>query len=240
MEPTPDFPLPKPESRPTESVFDELTTSLTSVHAWCSKLGITINSLVRGLRALLLGRYLGQDIREVTFGVMVTGRDGDIDGIYEMVGLTVNTVPFGVILDRTQLMPSWLQTTHPQSGELMNQSHVGLLDIEMWVIQKTLFQSMLVNTKSRAQGRDKLSDVADDGLSWVDKSGYNQVNYRLTVSFAENEDVDGLQLHLSGQHRGDYYSSMVAYLNLTLDTLVGESPSADKLTIDDLLDQIPP
>ncbi|KAJ1661083.1 Nonribosomal peptide synthetase [Dispira simplex] len=228
MEPTPDLPLPKPENSPMVSVKSELFTSLTLVRAWCSKLGITINSLVRGLWALLLGRYLGQDIREVTFGVMVTGRDGDIDGIDEMVGLTVNTVPFRVILDRTQLMQSWLQTIHSQS------------DIETWVDQKPLFQSMLVNTKSRAQSRDKLSDVAEDGLSWVNKGGYNQVDYPLTVSFDENEDVDGLQLHLSGQHGDDYYSSMVAYLNLILDTLVGESPSADKLTVGDLLDQIPP
>ncbi|KAJ1658725.1 Nonribosomal peptide synthetase [Dispira simplex] len=240
MEPTPDLPLPKPENSPMVSVKNELFTSLTLVRAWCSKLGITINSLVRGLWALLLGRYLGQGVREVTFGVMVTGRDGYIDGIDEMVGLTVNTVPFRVILDRTQLMQSWLQTIHSQSGELMNHSHVGLLDIETWVDQKPLFQSMLVNTKSRAQGRDKLSDVANDGLSWVNKGGYNQVDYPLTVSFAENEDVNGLQLHLSGQHGGDYYSSMVAYLNLILDTLVVKSPSADKLTVGDLLDLIPP
>ncbi|KAJ1659578.1 Nonribosomal peptide synthetase [Dispira simplex] len=239
MKPTPDLPLPKPENSPMVSAQNELTTSLTLVRAWCSKLGITINSFVRGLWALLLGRYLVQDIREVTFGVMVTGRDGDIDGIDEMVGLTVNTVPFRVILDRTQLMQSWLQTIHSQSGGLMNHSHVGLLDIETWANQKLLFQSMLVNTKSRAQSRDKLSDVAEDGLSWVNKGGYNQVDYPLTVSFAENEDVDGLQLHLSGQHGGDYYSSMVAYINLILDTMVGESPFNDMLTVGDFLDQIP-
>ncbi|KAJ1659927.1 Nonribosomal peptide synthetase [Dispira simplex] len=240
MEPIPDLPLPKPESSPMESVFDKLTTSLTLVRAWCGKIGITVNSLVRGLWALLLGRYLGQDTREVIFGVMVTGRDGDIDGIDEMVGLTVNTVPFRVILDRTQLMQSWLQTIHSQSGELMNHSHVGLLDIETWVDQKSLFQSMLVNTKSRAQGRDKLSDVAEDGLSWVDKGGYNQVDYPLTVGFAENGDFGELQIHISGKHGNSYYSSMVAYLNSVLVTLVGESPSTDKLNVGDLLDLVPP
>ncbi|KAJ1658698.1 Nonribosomal peptide synthetase [Dispira simplex] len=240
MEPTPDLPLPKSESSPAESLIDDLITSLTSVRTWCSKMGITVNSLVRGLWALLLGRYLGKDTREVTFGVMVTGRDGDIDGIDEMVGLTVNTLPFRVILDRAHLVQSWLQDIHAQSGELMSHGHVGLLDIETWVNQKPLFQSMLVNTKSRAQGMEDLPDVAEEGMCWVNKGGYNQVDYPLTVSFAENEDVDGLQLHLSGQHGDDYYSSMVAYLNLILDMLVGESPSAGKLTVGDLLDQIPP
>ncbi|KAJ1656295.1 Nonribosomal peptide synthetase [Dispira simplex] len=239
MKPTSDLSLPKSENRPTESVTGELTTSLTSVRAWCNKSGITVNSLVRGLWALLLGRYLGQGTHEVTFGVMVTGRDGDIDGIDEMVGLTVNTIPFRVTLDRTQSIQSWLQAIHTQSGEVMSHSHVGLLDIETWVDQKSLFQSMLVNAKSRAQGRDKIAGVAEEGLRWVDKGGYNQVDYPLTVSFAENEDVGGLQLSVSGNHGTSYYSSIIAYLNTILDTLVGKAPSA-KLTVGDLLDQIPP
>ncbi|KAJ1660298.1 Nonribosomal peptide synthetase [Dispira simplex] len=239
MKPTSQLSLPKSENRPTESVTGELTTSLTSVRAWCNKSGITVNSLVRGLWALLLGRYLGQGTHEVTFGVMVTGRDGDIDGIDEMVGLTVNTIPFRVTLDRTQSIQAWLQVIHTQSGEVMSHSHVGLLDIETWVDQKSLFQSMLVNTKSRAQGRDKLSDVAEEGLRWVDKGGYNQVDYPLTVSFAENEDVGGLQLSISGNHGTSYYSSMIAYLNTILGTLIGKVPFA-KLTVGDLLNQIPP
>ncbi|KAJ1659627.1 Nonribosomal peptide synthetase [Dispira simplex] len=240
MEPTPDLPLPKSENSPTESATDELTPSLTSVRAWCNKLGITINSLVRGLWALLLGRYLGKETREVTFGVMVTGRDGDIDGIDEMVGLSVNTVPFRVTLDPTQSVQSWLQAIHTQSGELMSHSYVGLLDIEMWANQRPLFQSMLVNTKSRARYMKDLSVITEEKLRWVNKGGYNQVDYPLTVSFAENGDFGGLQLHISGKHGSSYYSSMVAYLNTVLGTLVGESPSADKLTVGDLLDQIPP
>ncbi|KAJ1659188.1 Nonribosomal peptide synthetase [Dispira simplex] len=239
-EPTPDLPLPKPENSPTESATDALTPSLTSVRAWCSKLGITINSLVRGLWALLLGRYLGKDTREVTFGVMVTGRDGDIDGIDEIVGLTVNTVPFRVILGRTHLVQSWLQAIHSQSGDLMSHSHVGLLDIEIWANQRPLFQSMLVNTKSRARYMKDLSGITEEKLRWVNKGGYNQVDYPLTVSFAENEDFGRLQLHVSGKHGSSYYSSMVAYLNTVLETLVSESPSTDELTVGDLLDQIPP
>ncbi|KAJ1948954.1 hypothetical protein IWQ62_006815, partial [Dispira parvispora] len=70
MEPTPNLPFPSPQNSPVESVTERLTTSLSLMRTWCSKLGITINSLVRGLWALLLGRYLGKDTREVTFGVM--------------------------------------------------------------------------------------------------------------------------------------------------------------------------
>ncbi|KAJ1969009.1 hypothetical protein IWQ62_000897, partial [Dispira parvispora] len=239
MEPTPNLFFPTPENSPVESVTERLTTSLSLVRAWCSKLGITVNSLVRGLWALLLGRYLGKDTREVTFGVMVTGRDGEIDGVDKMVGLTVNTVPFRVTLDRTQSVQSWLRDIHTQSGAMLSHSHAGLLEIEAWVNQKLMFQSMLVNGKSRVQGMDDASAAGEEGLRWVNKGGYNQVEYPLTASFAEDGEVNGMRIQLSGKHGSSYYSALIVYLNTILETLIGESPSANRLTLGNLIDQIP-
>ncbi|KAJ1952315.1 hypothetical protein IWQ62_006251, partial [Dispira parvispora] len=170
---------------------------------------------------------------------MVTGRDGEIDGVDEMVGLTVNTVPFRVTLDRSRSVQSWLRDIHTQSGAMLSHGHVGLLEIEAWVNQKPLFQFMLVNDKSRAQSVKDSSTVGEEGLRWVYKGGYNQVEYPLTVSFAEDGEVNGMQLRISGKHGSRYYSSLVAYLNTILETLIDESPSADHLTVGNLLDQIP-
>ncbi|KAJ1966746.1 hypothetical protein IWQ62_002277, partial [Dispira parvispora] len=239
MEATPNLPLPTSENSPRESVTERLTTSLSLVNTWCSKLGITVNSLVRGLWALLLGRYLGKDTREVTFGVMVTGRDGEIDGVDEMVGLTVNTVPFRATLDRSRSVQSWLQDIHTQSGAMLSHSHVGLLEIETWVNQKPLFQSMLVNGKSRVQGMEDSSTVGKEGLRWVNKGGYNQVDYPLTVGFAEDGEFNEMHIQLSGQHRSSYYSSLLDYLNTVLAKMVVESSLHDHLTVGNLLDQIP-
>ncbi|KAJ1969579.1 hypothetical protein IWQ62_000532 [Dispira parvispora] len=239
MEPTPNISFPTPEGSPPESVTERLTTSLSLVRTWCNKLGITVNSLVRGLWALLLGRYLGKDTREVTFGVMVTGREGEIDGIDEMVGLTINTVPFRVTLDRTHSVQSWLQDIHIQSGAMLNHGHVGVLEIESWINQKPLFQSMLVNDKSRIESMKDSSTAGEERLRWVNKGGYNEADYPITVDFTEDGEVNGMQLHISGKHESSFYSSLVTYLNTILETLIGESPSADHLTVGNLLDQIP-
>ncbi|KAJ1970194.1 hypothetical protein IWQ62_000103 [Dispira parvispora] len=240
VEPSPDLPLPKPDNSPVDSTTEPLKISLASMQAWCGKLGITINSLVRGLWALLLGRYLGQDAHEVTFGVMVTGRDGDIEGVDEMVGPTVNTLPFRVKLDRTQPIHTWLQAIHSQSGTLMDHGHVGLLDIETWTNQKPLFQSMLINTKSRSQGVNSTLENTHDKLQWVAKGGYNQMNFPLTLGFSEQFETDRLMLQLTGAHGSAYYSSMVAYINAVLETLVDEIEPRDPLTLGGLLDCIPP
>ncbi|KAJ1955044.1 hypothetical protein IWQ62_005617, partial [Dispira parvispora] len=239
MEPTPDLPIPKLDANPVESVTHRLSTPLRSISTWCGKLGITVNSLLRGLWALLLGRYLGQDTCEVTFAVMVTGRDGEIDGIDEMVGLTVNTVPFRVKLERADSMDTWLKAIHAQSGPLMDHGHVGLLDIETWTNQKSPFQSMLVNSKSRTKGFGIASDAVADKLQWVSKGGYNQGNFPLTVGFTEIPVDDDLEVKIVGNHGKTYFAGLITYLDFCLSTLVKATDTASDWTLGRMLDLIP-
>ncbi|KAJ1967319.1 hypothetical protein IWQ62_001936, partial [Dispira parvispora] len=239
MEPTPDLPMPKLDTSPVELVTQQLSTPLRSISACCGKLGITVNSLVRGLWALLLGRYLGQDTCEVTFAVMVTGRNGQIDGVEEMVGLTVNTVPFRVKLERADSMDTWLKDIHAQSGPLMDHGHVGLLDIETWTNQKSPYQSMLVNTKSRTEGFCSASDAAGDKLQWVNKGGYNQGNFPLTIGFTEIPNEDGLGVKIVGSHGEAYYAGLITYLDFCLSTLVKATDTASDWTLGRMLDLIP-
>ncbi|KAJ1952920.1 hypothetical protein IWQ62_006113, partial [Dispira parvispora] len=230
--------MPKLDTSPVELVTQQLSTPLRSISACCGKLGITVNSLVRGLWALLLGRYLGQGTSEVTFAVMVTGRNGHIDGVEEMVGLTVNTVPFRVKLERADAIDTWLKAIHAQSGSLMDHGHVGLLDIETWTNQKSPFQSMLVNTKSRTQGVD-ITEAINDEIQWMDKGGYNQGNFPLTVGFMELPEKDGLEVKILGNHGEAYYAGLITYLDFCLSTLVKASDTTSDWTLGRMLDLIP-
>ena len=58
--------------------------------------GLTLNTYVQGLWAILLGRLTGRD--DVVFGVTVAGRPPEIAGIESMVGLFINTLPLRVKL----------------------------------------------------------------------------------------------------------------------------------------------
>ena len=48
--------------------------------------GLTLNTLVQGAWALLLGRYAGQD--DVVFGQAVAGRPADLPGVESTIALT--------------------------------------------------------------------------------------------------------------------------------------------------------
>ena len=58
--------------------------------------GLTLNTIIQGLWAVLLGRLTDRD--DVVFGITVSGRPPDLDGVEQMVGLFINTVPLRVRL----------------------------------------------------------------------------------------------------------------------------------------------
>jgi len=77
------------------SVELELDSSrMAALSGICSRLGITLNTLLQGAWGLLLGRYYGD--QDVVFGSVVSGRGAPVSGIETMVGLLINTVPVRV------------------------------------------------------------------------------------------------------------------------------------------------
>ena len=56
--------------------------------------GLTLNSVFQGIWSILLRSYNNTD--DVVFGTVVSGRQADIDGIEEMVGLFINTIPMRI------------------------------------------------------------------------------------------------------------------------------------------------
>ena len=71
-----------------------LTTGLVALAA---KSHVTLYTLVQALWGLLLGRY--NDTADVVFGSVVSGRPADLEGVEQMVGVFINTVPVRVAFD---------------------------------------------------------------------------------------------------------------------------------------------
>ncbi|KPC95959.1 hypothetical protein ADL27_06290, partial [Streptomyces sp. NRRL F-6602] len=63
----------------------------TALHTAAKRAGVTMNTLVQGVWALLLSRWSGQD--EVCFGATSAGRPAELEGVVDMIGLFINTLP---------------------------------------------------------------------------------------------------------------------------------------------------
>ncbi|MGO4429029.1 condensation domain-containing protein, partial [Streptomyces sp. MCAF7] len=110
--------------------------------------GLFINTVparvpvVQGAWAIVLGWLTGRD--DVVFGVTVSGRPPEIDGIDTMVGLFINTVPARVRLRPDETFPELLTRVQDEQARLLDHHHIGLTDIQRRIGTGRLFDTLLV------------------------------------------------------------------------------------------------
>ena len=91
---------------------------------------ITLNTIIQGAWALLLARYSNSN--DIVFGATRACRKSALEGMDDMVGLFVNTLPLRVqVLPETPLL-SWLQELRSQWINLRNYEQTSLVKIQQW------------------------------------------------------------------------------------------------------------
>ena len=109
-------PLPKMTMKNVENGVEEESTHVHQVmdqklygklKQFSKENNLTINTVLQGAWAIVLARYSGR--QDVVFGTVASGRTGEVEGIEEMVGLFINTLPLRVKLPNEQPVLDWLQ-----------------------------------------------------------------------------------------------------------------------------------
>ena len=111
-----------------ESVVVELPQRLTEmVTAWARGRGLTVNTVLQGCWAVLVGALTGR--QDVVFGATSSGRPPEIAGVEAMVGLFVNTLPVRVRLDPAVSVADLLAGLQDQQSALLPHGHLGLAEV---------------------------------------------------------------------------------------------------------------
>ncbi|KAL2911159.1 hypothetical protein HK105_209385 [Polyrhizophydium stewartii] len=122
---------PKPrEEELTGAKYGELHASIELPHlaAVCKTHGVTTSTVLRLAWALVLRHFTRSE--HVVFGSVVSGRDGGIDGIDEIVGVLINTIAVPAYLPLDASIASVLAAMQSFSAEAISHSHVGLVDVQ--------------------------------------------------------------------------------------------------------------
>ena len=122
--------------------LDESAT--TALKAFARRERVTLNTLIQGVWALLLQRYTGQ--QTVTFGVTVAGRPADLDGVEQMIGLFINTLPMIETPPPASAIGDWLRAMQSRSAAIRNHEQTPLYDIQSWAGRagEPMFDSIIV------------------------------------------------------------------------------------------------
>ncbi|MEL6780525.1 MAG: condensation domain-containing protein, partial [Cyanobacteria bacterium J06597_16] len=167
-----------------------LSTALSKdLQTFASQSRLTLNTLLQGAWAIVLGRYSG--LEDVLFGITVSGRPPALAGVSSMVGLFINTVPLRSQLSPTEPLLPWLQDLQQTQRDRETYSYSLLADLQTWsdVPSGTpLFESLLV-FENYPISIEAATSSLDTGLSLRDGQGYEQTNYPLTLVVIPGESI---------------------------------------------------
>jgi non-ribosomal peptide synthase protein (TIGR01720 family) len=173
-----------------EEVAVQLTAAETqAVQALARTRQVALNTVVAGGWALWLAKRAGHD--DVSFGVTVAGRDGGVEGIERLVGLTINNLPLRVRVNGDAQPGIWLTTLQDSQAEMQRFAHAPLERVQEWsgVPWRTrLFDTLLVFQHDGAEDLTSawLGDSVETALVHVP----THTAYPLSVMIAGGESIE--------------------------------------------------
>lgn len=161
----------------TLRLSEELTTRVTELGR---ARGVTVNTVVQGLWALLLARLTGRD--DVVFGATVAGRPAELAGADTMIGLFINTVPVRVAVPPAEPAGAYLRRLQDEQAALMGHQHLGLTEIQRLAGAGDLFDTLLVFENYPIDQASVAEAEARAGVRITGVEGSGATHYPLTLA----------------------------------------------------------
>lgn len=181
--------------------------------------GITLPTIIRAAWGILLSAHTGSD--DVVFGETMTGRDIPVDGVIDMLGPTLTTIPTRIQLNKTSTIKDLLQKINQMAAEVIPYQHVGMQNIRRLNEDSAMacdFQNLLViQTAQGGQGESKLWDPVNTGV------GSNFFTYPLVVECNADESVIEIDAHYNEHVISKWHVQRLLY---QLERILGQIYSA--------------
>jgi amino acid adenylation domain-containing protein/non-ribosomal peptide synthase protein (TIGR01720 family) len=147
--------------------------------------GLTVNTIVQGLWAVLLARLTGRD--DVVFGVTMSGRPAELPGIEAMLGLFITALPLRARLDAHELTSSLLARIQQDQTHLLPYQYLGLGDILRAAGTSKLFDTLLVYENYPVN--ETAFAAAPDGLRMRAADGRDAVHFPLSFLVVPGDEM---------------------------------------------------
>lgn len=159
----------------------------------------TLNTVLQAVWSIVLGRY--HNTSDVVFGYVVSGRNPEVAGIEQMVGMFINTVPLRVRWEDTESFAGLLQLIQQTALDSKPYDYFPLGDI----VARTPFTTGLLDHimifENYAVQTDEVVDWgAGCGLDITHPHVFEQTNYDFNLSV-----FPGSRLHIRFSYNASVY-----------------------------------
>ncbi|WP_446098030.1 amino acid adenylation domain-containing protein [Bacillus velezensis] len=173
------LPMGRPEETEEESQSQEFKLSLEvteQAEAVCAKYDVTLNTLVEACWGVLLEKY--NSTNDVVFGKVVSGRNAEIEGIEEIVGLFINTIPVRISTTNEDTFADLLKSLQDQAIAANDHDFLPLAEIQ----NRTLLGRNLIGTLFFFEGYQGTSINIDGKLNVESEYYREQIGYDLGMT----------------------------------------------------------
>ncbi len=183
IERTPDTAVSPEEGYSNQQV--ELSKSVAvAIQQFARRSKLTLNTVMQGVWALLLGRYSGEE--DVVFGSAVSGRPADLPGVELMIGLFINTILVRVRISQEATVEAWLKQLQAEQVKARKYEYSPLVQVQGWSEVPRglpLFESILVFENFLMEAPAAEPDPGQDhGLRMDMPGNFEQSNLPLTLT----------------------------------------------------------
>ncbi|MFZ6180955.1 non-ribosomal peptide synthase/polyketide synthase [Nannocystis pusilla] len=186
------FPAPAATSPEATREHRQRDTSLTAaeteaITTFARRHGLTLNTVVQGALAQLLGRTTGRT--DVVFGMTTSGRGAPLRGIERMVGLFINTLPLRARWSGSERVLEWLQRLQAEQVELRAHEATPLYEVQRASAVgggRALFDTLLVFENYPV---DEAAQRAE-ALPIEEFQAFEQTSYPLAITVAAGTTLD--------------------------------------------------
>ena len=154
-------PFPELPQQDTPTVYHSLTRDITLS---AEPDTFTLATLLRAAWALVLSKQTS--VADISFPTPLSGRTSAMDGILDVVGPTITTVPVRVQVDRTQSIVEYLSMIQQQSIDMIPFEHTGLQNIHRAVPSASIDSNHLFVIQPSTENMDGGDEVIP-GLTFV-------------------------------------------------------------------------
>ncbi|MEU9252739.1 amino acid adenylation domain-containing protein [Streptomyces sp. NPDC048270] len=127
---------------PSDRFADTAVQPADDIDAAARTAGVPLSAAVHGAWAVTLGGVL--HARDLVFGSTVSGRDADVPGIEDMVGLFINTIPVRARWSPDTTARDLLAAVRAHQSAVLAHQHVSLARIGRHVGAGPLFDTLVV------------------------------------------------------------------------------------------------
>ncbi|MBU3188238.1 amino acid adenylation domain-containing protein [Clostridium bowmanii] len=213
--------------------------------------GVTLNSAMQSAWALVLMRYCNTN--DVVFGSVVSGRSSAIDGIEDMIGLFINTIPVRVDVNENKKFKDLVKNFQNDFILMEEFSYYPLASIQALSILGDNLLSHIFVFENHPMNQ-VIEDVSkgDDSSNNIlpvieDVDAFEQTNYDLNIIVVPGDEILIDFVYNSNEHE-DWFINQLSrhYLNVlesisnSFDTYIDKIDILDKYDYSKMLTEFNP